>query len=303
MMNGQNKYSVCVLMSSYNGEKYIEKQIQSVFKQKDVQVKLIIRDDGSNDNTVKIIERLSELYNIKLIKGKNVGAKASFFELIRNCPEKEYVAFCDQDDYWKDEKLYKALKNLEDKENLPAMYYSNLYVVDEQLEGNTKMFDNLVEKNFGKSLNYNNVVGCTLVVNASLMQIVKKSLSVKPLCFHDQWISLICSCVNGTKIADNEAYILYRQHENNEVGANEGIKKKIIKSSFWNGKKVRSNIAKQVLESLETIDNCYNLSEVMLVANYEKNMRNKIELIRAKNNNPGLLNFLTYLISIVFNLY
>ena len=79
MMSGQNKYDVIVLMSSYNGEKYIEEQIESIFKQENVKVKLIIRDDGSNDSSIEIINRLSNIYDIKLINGTNMGAKASFF--------------------------------------------------------------------------------------------------------------------------------------------------------------------------------------------------------------------------------
>lgn len=303
MMNGQNNYPITVLMSSYNGEKYIETQIQSIFHQNNVEVELIIRDDGSKDNTVNIVERLSELYNIKLIKGENIGAKASFYELIRKCPEATYVAFCDQDDYWIEEKLFVAINRIKNRKDVPVMYYSNLYVVNERLENRGKMFNSLTPKNFGQSLTYNDVVGCTLVINKCLLNIVKKSLSISPICYHDQWISLICNWFDGVKIADNQSYILYRQHENNEVGAKEGIKKKIMKSSFLRGKNTRSSIAMQMLESVKDFADYRSLPEAELIAMYDKSIKNKIKLINARYNRKGVVNFLSYSMSIILNLY
>lgn len=304
MMNGQNNNDdITVVMSTYNGEKFIEEQIKSIFEQRRVRIKLIIRDDGSSDNTVEIIRRLSCKYNIVLEQGCNIGAKNSFYELIRNCPDSRYIAFCDQDDYWLQEKLHIAIKFLKNYEHVPSMYYSNLYVVDENLKGRKKMFTSLSVKNYGQSLTYNEVVGCTLVINRRLLNVVKESLAVKPVCFHDQWISLLCSCVNGVKVADNDAYILYRQHQNNEIGAKSSLKKKIQKSSLCNGKRYRSQVNSQILESISNYIPSEQLSQQQMIAEYRENLKNKISLINSKFCNGGIVPLLKYISEILFELY
>lgn len=303
MMSGQNKYDVIVLMSSYNGEKYIEEQIESIFKQENVKVKLIIRDDGSNDSSIEIINRLSNIYDIKLINGTNMGAKASFFELIKICPKSKYVAFCDQDDFWKKDKLYTAVKKLEDYQTTPSMYFSNLCVVNENLVGNKNMFNHLSSTNLGQSLTYNTVVGCTLVINFSLLCIIKKSLSINPCCYHDQWISLVCSCVNGIKIVDNEPHILYRQHGSNCVGAEENIIKKIKKSSFFAGKNFRSQIAKQLDDCLGDLVKADNKEVLNIVLSYKSSLTCKFKLIFSGYNNNGFFSKLTFIVTVLLNLY
>lgn len=304
MMNGQNNFDVVVLMSSFNGENYIEEQIKSIFQQEHVCVRLLIRDDGSTDDTIEIINKLTDVYEeIKLIKGQNIGAKASFFELIKNCPESCYIAFCDQDDVWKKDKLYTAINHLQSYQNKPAMYFSNLYVVDENLNGYKIMFDNLVSTNLGQALTYNNVVGCTLVVNHLLLSLTKRSLSLNPYCYHDQWISLVCSCVDGIKIPDKEPHILYRQHGKNCVGAEENIIKKVKKSSFLNGKNARSNIAKQLNDSLNEIITDDNKEVLDIILTYKRSLRSKFQLIFAGYNKQGISFKIIYIISVLLNLY
>ena len=96
---------ITVLMSTYNGEKYIREQIDSILQQS-MPADIMIRDDGSSDGTVDIIEEyISKGTPVELIKGENVGVIASFFELIKAAPEEDYYAFSDQDDYWYPEKV------------------------------------------------------------------------------------------------------------------------------------------------------------------------------------------------------
>ena len=93
---------ILVLMSTYNGEKYVDTQIKSVLNQKNVNVKIYIRDDGSSDKTVDIIKKYND-ERITFFEGQNKGATDSFFELIKKAPlDFDYYAFCDQDDYWED---------------------------------------------------------------------------------------------------------------------------------------------------------------------------------------------------------
>lgn len=92
---------VIVLMSTYNGEKYLKEQIDSILNQVKVEVFLMIRDDGSSDNTIAILKEYErQNRNIKIIKGKNIGVGNSFMQLLYNSAEAEYYAFADQDDVW-----------------------------------------------------------------------------------------------------------------------------------------------------------------------------------------------------------
>ena len=102
---------VSVLMSTYNGEKYIREQIESILNQKKVKVHLLIRDDGSQDSTIEIVKEYANKYpNVSVYAGKNIGIGNSFMELLRNAPEADYYAFADQDDVWLDGKLERAIE-------------------------------------------------------------------------------------------------------------------------------------------------------------------------------------------------
>ena len=98
-------------MSTYNGERYLREQIDSILQQIDVEIELIIRDDGSNDGTVQIIEEYASKYPcISYYCGDNVGVGKSFMELLKNAPTADYYAFSDQDDVWLKDKLIRAVK-------------------------------------------------------------------------------------------------------------------------------------------------------------------------------------------------
>ena len=106
--------SVCVMMSTYNGQRFLREQIDSILNQKDVQVFLWIRDDGSTDDTVEIVEDyMNRANNIFLIKGRNIGLGCSFMELIYQTPDTyTYYAFSDQDDIWLEDKLSTGVRML-----------------------------------------------------------------------------------------------------------------------------------------------------------------------------------------------
>ena len=113
--------NILVLMSTYNGSKYIKQQIESIFKQKNVNADILIRDDGSTDDTIDIINSFGD-DRIKLYKGYNLGSTNSFIDLIKysakHYPDYEYYAFSDQDDVWEPEKIkvaVNALKKIEGK--------------------------------------------------------------------------------------------------------------------------------------------------------------------------------------------
>ena len=104
-----NNPEVLVLLSSYNGEKYIKEQIDSILTQKNITVKLFIRDDGSTDATRNILKEYEKYSNCVVVFGDNIGAANSFLWLIQNAHSSGYYAFSDQDDIWDRDKLSSAI--------------------------------------------------------------------------------------------------------------------------------------------------------------------------------------------------
>lgn len=214
-----------VLLSVYNGEKFLKEQIDSVLNQKDVTVDLLVRDDGSTDNSLNI---LANYPDIKVIKGENIGVIASFYELLiqsnKNC---DYFAFCDQDDFWETEKLSRAISFLSNDET-PRLYCSNTKLVNEKLD----FIQNSQVQTPSKSsaMFQNIVIGCTSVFNQTLRNMaLAKIPDYSKIRMHDSWIYKIAVFFGETTF-DNEPHILYRQHENNEVGTSNTFLKRIIKS-------------------------------------------------------------------------
>lgn len=217
---------IIVLMSTYNGELYIKEQIESILNQKDVEVKLIIRDDGSTDSTCNII---SEYAEIDLIKGSNLGSTGSFFELLKNAPTCDYYAFADQDDIWDEDKLAIAISKISNY-TAPSLYSSATRLVDKSLNFIRNDCQSPIIS-LGSAFVKNYVTGCTVVFNERLMAHLRGKIpDYAP--FHDWWINLVCLTVGGISYYDKESHISYRQHGNNVVGGN---------SSFFRTWKLRFN--------------------------------------------------------------
>jgi glycosyltransferase involved in cell wall biosynthesis len=251
-----------VLLSTYNGENYLEEQLDSVLTQDEVQIDILIRDDGSVDSTLDIIQRYQSRYSgsIYLYRGDNLGAKGSFFELIKYASEMRidynYFSFCDQDDVWKRNKLFQAISLLNENgcgnTEEPLMYCSVTQMVDEGLSFLTTwpdvprkpltMYNAMVE---------NVAVGCTTVINRSALDLIANHLPLSQdnVIMHDWWIYL-CVSTFGKVVFDKEPSILYRQHNNNVLGGQTGsliekLRKRIHRYTQGKNHYIRRNQARE----------------------------------------------------------
>lgn len=211
---------VCVLMSTYNGEKYLKEQLDSVLSQDGILVDILIRDDGSNDGTISILDEYSCKYNnIHYYQGSNLGPAKSFLDLIVSVGEYKYYALCDQDDVWDKDKLICAVRNLKKMNNkLPLLYYSNLRIVDEKLNflRLSHKVPHIQVNKYSALVEYM-MTGCTGVFNF----VAKKMISgrIPDYCsMHDAWIYTICKMF-GDVHYDFMPHISYRQHGDNVIGA------------------------------------------------------------------------------------
>lgn len=226
---------ICVLMSTYNGAKYLRDQIDSILNQKGVKVELIVRDDGSCDETIDILNEYSRNGALRFYKGNNLGPAQSFMDLVMNAPDASYYAFADQDDVWDDDKLLVGVQSLEKYDKEPALYYSNLRIVDKNLKLFRYAHDKpAVDVNKFSSLLVNYCTGCTEVFNLNLMKILKKG-KIDYLCMHDWWVYIVCSFF-GKIVYDNTPHISYRQHGSNVVGMD--LKCNLIKYFFIKVKRI-----------------------------------------------------------------
>ena len=163
---------VLVLMSTYNGEKFIEDQINSIENQKlSIPLDILIRDDGSLDGTIEVIKKLNLKYhNIKLVEGKNLGCNASFFELFKLACGYKYYAISDQDDIWLDDKLEKGINKIKlEDSNIPVLYGSCSYLMDENgnIRGTTQK--QIRDVSLNNTIIQNFVPGHSDILNNSLL--------------------------------------------------------------------------------------------------------------------------------------
>ena len=209
---------IAVLMSTYNGEAFLHEQIDSILTQKDVEVDLIVRDDGSRDDTLPILKYYENDGRLRLIPGKNKGVTGSFFELLSLAGDSyEYYAFADQDDVWKPDKLSKAFEKLSITDaQTPAMYYSRLEFVSasKQTLGLSAI---PTTRGFHNALVQNQATGCTVVLNRTARNLIAQHLPSWAL-MHDWWCYLLVSAF-GCVIYDEYPGILYRKHGNNVTPA------------------------------------------------------------------------------------
>lgn len=270
---------VLVMLSSYNGQKYILEQIESVLKQKHVEVSLLIRDDGSTDDTRIILNKLKR-DNITIEFGSNIGYAKSFLWLLYNSDDSyDYYAFCDQDDIWDDDKLFSAISCL--KKNDANVYCGTGTLVDENLKylGKTTNCENSFKKT-SKILNSGGM-GCTMVFNKEILNIIRKYYpqNIWP---HDYWVTMVGLFV-GRVIYDNKSYMMYRQHDFNVTGGKR-VNLNKINRKIKNIKRLLSNpwstIAYDIYNGYyEYIDKNF-IEELENVINSKYNFRSRIKLLK-----------------------
>jgi glycosyltransferase involved in cell wall biosynthesis len=186
-------------------------------------VEILVRDDGSSDNTLPLLEEYASRYsNIEVIHGKHLGVIQSFFKLLqRSSPKAGYIAFCDQDDIWRKNKISRAVEFLEQlSQATPSLYCSRVTLVDEKLNIIGRSQIPRRAPSFENALVQNIATGCTIVINETSRQLLLRRIPGIAR-MHDWWIYLVISAF-GKVLYDPEPRILYRQHSSNVIGAKSG---------------------------------------------------------------------------------
>lgn len=226
--------TIAVLLSTYNGERFLAQQLASLWQQTDQDFELVVRDDGSRDGTRGLLHaaRAERPARVRLLEhdAARMGPKNSFACLLEHC-DAPYLAFCDQDDHWLPHKLATLRAAIEAEEarsgaDTPVLACSDAVVTDDALrtihasyfvrhgirtaDGRDLALPRLLFRNYA--------IGATTMINAAL---ARRSRPVPDAAvMHDWWCALV-ACVTGRTIVLGEALMLYRQHGDNAIGSSQ----------------------------------------------------------------------------------
>ena len=228
---------VVVLMSTYQGARYVVEQLRSILDQLPPGGLVIVRDDGSTDGTPDTILALADA-RITLTRGPNIGFSRSFLTLLAEAPEDaDMVMLADQDDVWLPHKIQRAWDHLAPLAGVPALYCSRLQLVDAQLQplGLTPLRKR--PPSFQNALAENIVTGCTAAMNVLAVRLIRQCGDPALIHFHDWWCYLVVAAF-GKVVYDPEPTVLYRQHGGNVIGMGSGLGRywaniKFIRKTSW----------------------------------------------------------------------
>ncbi|HFQ4975260.1 TPA: glycosyltransferase family 2 protein [Vibrio vulnificus] len=273
-------------MSTYNGEKYLADQIESIRSQTFGNFVLYVRDDGSRDSTLSILDKYETLDSrIKVLKGNsiNLGVTASFLELLYKVSADIYF-FCDQDDLWEANKIETLSKHFENNSNkFPLLVHSDLNLIDSKgksLGSTFNLSEDLIfpkDYNSRQALLQNSIVGCSLAFNQALRDVALKGYENRhKIALHDWWIAL-CALYFGEVVYLDTPLINYRQHENNVSGTSKKMSIPLIVKRVKSISRYKS-YKERIISQLELFMDCF---------------ANNLD-VESVNDMAELLNFLKY---------
>lgn len=278
--------SVNILMSTYNGEKYLHEQVESILAQLQPNVSLIVRDDGSSDKTCEILKNYADDNKLSWYAGDNLGCAKSFWHLLCNCQQADYYAFCDQDDVWDTDKIKIAVERLSsENSDIPLLYCSKVRATDKDLNFKYEFLNSDIPIDYPHSLIRNIAPGCTYVFNNALREILKRyDCDNYGIDIHDWTVYKIAACF-GKVIFDNQTHMSYRQHENNEIGASHedvfywiNALKRFLSGKY---KKTRSTGARRLEACYGEYMSNENKIYTHVMAHYMESFKNKIALLKS----------------------
>lgn len=216
---GNMMRKILVIMPTYNGEKYLSEQLESIWHQKGVELSVLVRDDGSTDGTQALLDRYQSEGKLTWYTGGHLNVAKGVFDLMKKATQYDvdYISFADQDDVWDADKLLVAVQSLDTVDaKVPALYYCGQRLVDGELN---PIADHILNDKRTLTTRFvlSDFAGCTGVFNKALLNEV---VTFEPdyMLMHDTWILKVCLCLGGKVFVDPQPHMQYRQHGGNTVG-------------------------------------------------------------------------------------
>jgi len=278
--------SVTILMSTYNGQKYLKEQLDSICNQTyPGSITVLIRDDGSRDETVSVAEGYPQTENrsVRVIKAPNVGAQRSFLELIRVAEKSDFYFFADQDDVWDTDKVAAAVEAMQAQSG-PLAYCSNYRLTDMNLQPYRNALPQKPKFTPLQILFYNKIPGCVMGFNLSLMKLLRE-LDIENAMMHDSLV-LAFAAACGQILYDPNPRISHRIHADNVVG--DGHKKIVLHK--WIPEKLKllfgkedydmSQIAQQYLAVGGDLIHPEYKDDLLLLQDFKESRKNTHRLLK-----------------------
>jgi glycosyltransferase involved in cell wall biosynthesis len=225
------KASVCILMATFNGEKFLKEQLDSIASQTYHHWKLFVSDDGSTDKTLDILKAYQRLWGkdrLSIIKGPRQGFQKNFMSLITSKKiHGDFYFLSDQDDVWLPQKITTAITHLQSQDPTKSQLYCGrtTYVTKElKLLENSRLF--IKPPSFRNAIAQSIAGGNTMAFNNKMKEIATIFKHVD-IVSHDWWLYILCELSHGKTYYDVNPSIFYRQHEKSLIGANTSLKAKI----------------------------------------------------------------------------
>lgn len=280
---------ISLLMATYNGEKYIVEQLESIYNQTINPDEVLIADDVSNDRTVELVEKFIEQHNLKnwklMINSSNKGYKKNFYDLIQQATG-DVIFLSDQDDVWEKNKIELMTKELEKNAKIKSINAAVKYVDSRLNSLEVKLKTDFYNENL---LHYKGKLG--FLTNIPLASIIVANITPGcAMCFskdikdefletydftlpHDWHLNLLAS-IHGECFFMNKTLVNYRVHENNAIGttAKNNLKKYILNYN----RKGRSEEARKLLITLNNLGITYNFKD--------KDVVRAIKYVEARSN-------------------
>lgn len=316
-----NTTKTAIILCTYNGEHFLQEQLNSFAQQTYSSWSLFVYDDGSTDSTEQIINQFAKdtQNQVVFIRGRNKGFAQNFLSAIESTPEDfDFFALSDQDDVWEPEKIERAIRFLHQASievnlpstNSPALYCSCTSLIDKtgNMIGRSPIFQ--YQPSFRNALVQSIAGGNSMVLNKAAKKLVQSARSQdKTVVSHDWWIYQLVTGVEGyifyDKFYDQNPQVLYRQHGSNLMGSNVSLAAKYSRlKMLWQG-----DFAKWNDQNITALMNCKNLltkENQMILERFIKMRKMGIlqklqEFYRLKIRRQTLLGNLGLLIAVLFN--
>lgn len=209
---------VAVVLSTYNGERYLPEFLASLAAQQRRPDRIVLRDDGSHDHSPAIVEQWAQREGIELqcVSGAPLGPAGSFLAAVAASHPADVTLLADQDDVWLPEKIARAVEGLQGSDATPTLYAGTLRIVDARLR---RIRDSQRPRHlsFASAACESVLTGCTMALNGALVDLVRAHPDVR-VQMHDWWLYMLATST-GRVIFDDHPLLLYRQHDSNVLGS------------------------------------------------------------------------------------
>lgn len=261
-----NKEKIIILLSTYNGARFIDQQMSSIISQTFAHWQIFARDDGSSDETPQILQRWQNFLGPEKViishDNRSLGIQQSFLFLLKNAPNGHLFAFCDQDDIWLPHKLERAYHALSASKDGPSLFCTSQILFNEKLTCFKTINHLKREPSLRNALVQNIVTGATCVINNEARNNILL-IRPPPNILHDWWSYAVVSAVGGHIIFDDMSQLLYRQHSENAIGATRSRTMRIQKA-FGRGSKHFAECALKLAECLRHHPNLTKEAKILL---------------------------------------